>query len=173
MLYLVSFIVLADSFTYARYSAYFGMLAALIFGFEVLWNGQVLRSGRTLTEIIKPVSPYLAYVAVIFLSVLLLPIGLTRFITIVQLFVLLFIVYFLVRQSGETWFLQLAFLIGLLYVTAMGSWSIQGERFSFDPTGSGYDEDSMNPNRYAQYLNLFILLSIKYVLIDFRDRGFN
>lgn len=174
--YLASFIVLADSQSYAKISQGLGVLVVMAFAFEVLSRGDFATITSNLRESVGPVFPFLIFLGVFSVFAMVSPyaqFGIQRINTIFQLFVLLFVVYYLVRREGETWFIQWGFLIGLGVIAVLGAGQMSlavesGDRFSFDPTGQGTEEDSMNPNRFAQYSNIFILLAIKAIFIDVR-----
>lgn len=177
MFYIVSFIVLSDHSRLVRYSGYLGILTAIICMLEIFRNGEIIRNTAELKKYLLPLLPYGIFV-LIFSAYVVVVTGygrypIMRLTTVLQLGVLLFLVYFLVRRTGSAWFVQMGFFIGLAYISVTGSWQMTqavegGGRFGFEVTGTGASEDSLNPNRYAQYLNLFILLTVKLVFIDFR-----
>lgn len=163
--YIISVIALSSSPKLAGISSAIG----LFFAVACIIENHLRFEGGIPMLWLRPIWPMGGFLVLVWFSLFLYPPGFQVAMTYTQVFVLLCIVFVLIRRTGRTWPLEVGFFLGVLVI-----WYLQGMSFA-ESTDQGVErfaftvaeeEEGLNPNLYGNYLLLTILLFSRAIFAD-------
>lgn len=165
--YFVTVFVLDASPALTNISNYIGYLAAAVFVAESAQRGNL----REWFDAVPYLIPLVFLFLLMFIFFLFQPYILVRVRSFFQVLGLAFIVYVIVSRSGRTWFVESALGLSIILITFLGREALfsavqTGERFGFSVTGGVSSEEQLNPNLYALYLNFYLLMAARFLILS-------